>query len=721
MLTLLFTSMLTLSFNIQLVKASGTVYIRADGSIDPPTAPISTIDKITYTFTDNIYDNIWVERSNIIIDGAGYTVEGTEALGSTGIYLSGVSNVTIKNTNIKHFYYGLRLEDSCNNSISANNVVANNEAGIVLCSSSNNNSISGNNITNNGYGIYLDKSSNNSIAENSITVNNYAGIRLYWSSYNNVSGNNITNNLDGIWLSSSSNNTIFENVFTGCGLYVYDSYGNRVEGNTVNGKPLAYFEDVSDHTIEDAGQVVLVNCDNMRVENLNLSCASDGVQLWNTNNSIIANNNITANNVDGIGLSYSSNNTISGNNITANNWYGILLWYSLNNRVSGNNITANGWYGITDGILLDSCSNNSMYGNNITANNENGISLFDSSNNSIVRNNMLTNGNKGIELYNSSDNSIVENNIVANGYAGILLGNSNNNSIVRNNMLANGDEGIGFVRSSDNIVVGNNIANSNRGIWLYESSNNGVSGNSIVANSYEGIWLSGSSNNTISSNQIANNLFGIFLEGSNNSIYHNNFIGNTQHVKIYMSGYANFWDDGYPSGGNYWSDYTGEDANGDGIGDTPYIIDANNKDHYPLMNPWTPAPPTVVATADVVPNTLSLKSKGKWITAYIQLPKGYDAADINATTILLNGTISPVLDPKYDFVTNSSEYLIDHNNDGILERMVKFNRTEVSQFILERGIKYGNATLTLTGQLVDGTFFEGNDVIQARMQGENAR
>jgi hypothetical protein len=69
-------------------------------------------------------------------------------------------------------------------------------------------------------------------------------------------------------------------------------------------------------------------------------------------------------------------------------------------------------------------------------------------------------------------------------------------------------------------------------------------------------------------------------------IYHNNFIDNT--LQVYSFESLNVWDDGYPSGGNYWSDYTGTDGNGDGIGDTPYTIDVNNIDHYPLVNPWTP-------------------------------------------------------------------------------------------------------------------------------------
>jgi len=54
----------------------------------------------------------------------------------------------------------------------------------------------------------------------------------------------------------------------------------------------------------------------------------------------------------------------------------------------------------------------------------------------------------------------------------------------------------------------------------------------------------------------------------------------------WVSPSINTWDDGYPSGGNYWSDCTFEDQNSDGICDAPYVIDENNQDNYPLMSPW---------------------------------------------------------------------------------------------------------------------------------------
>jgi parallel beta-helix repeat protein len=108
-------------------------------------------------------------------------------------------------------------------------------------------------------------------------------------------------------------------------------------------------------------------------------------------------------------------------------------------------------------------------------------------------------------------------------------------------------------------------------------------------------FVGSSDHNSIRGNTVEGNSRGISLyESSNNSIIYNNFWNNTSQVDTYNS--VNSWDDGYPSGGNYWSDYTGEDANGDEIGDTPYTIDANNQDNYPLMGPWTNVGENVTAT-----------------------------------------------------------------------------------------------------------------------------
>lgn len=82
-------------------------------------------------------------------------------------------------------------------------------------------------------------------------------------------------------------------------------------------------------------------------------------------------------------------------------------------------------------------------------------------------------------------------------------------------------------------------------------------------------------------NHLQDNIIGIYFESSNgNDIFHNDFSENI--IQVEGSSY-NTWDDGYPSGGNYWSDYSGLDANSDGIGDSPYIIDEDNTDNYPLM------------------------------------------------------------------------------------------------------------------------------------------
>ncbi len=115
----------------------------------------------------------------------------------------------------------------------------------------------------------------------------------------------------------------------------------------------------------------------------------------------------------------------------------------------------------------------------------------------------------------------------------------------------------------------------------------------------------------------------------------------------------------------------------------------------------------IETSIDIHPNTLNLKSKGKFITAHIEL-EGADVRGINASSIRLNGAISPVLDEKYGFVTSEDSYIVDHNENGLPERMVKFWRSEVQE-ILDVGL---SVTITVTGQLFDGTPFSGTDEIR---------
>jgi parallel beta-helix repeat protein len=144
-----------------------------------------------------------------------------------------------------------------------------------------------------------------------------------------------------------------------------------------------------------------------------------------------------------------------------------------------------------------------------------------------------------------------------------------------------------------------------RGIHIYGSSHNIVENNTITnirnftdiggtMRSYAAIDVEGSLerpletsiNNTLVQNRLENNSCGIWINTlvANTKLYHNAFVNNIRQVNDVL-GTSTAWDNGYSSGGNYWSDYEGTDTNGDNIGDTPYRIDLGNADRYPLMRP----------------------------------------------------------------------------------------------------------------------------------------
>jgi len=665
---------LTLAFNVGLVHAQApvTVYINSDGSVSPSSAPISSVDNVTYTFTANMYNGIVVERNNIVIDGNGYTVQGNQSPSETGLNLTNISNVTIKNINFEDLYYGIYLAGSNNNTVMWNNATANGY-GIYLASSSNNtvsgnnatantigigveyssndNTVSGNNATANGVGyngigIVLDVSSNNNtVSGNDATANGDYGIWLISSSYNIVSGDNaIANRLYGIYLEAASNNIVSGNYAAGnnvTGIEIDSSSGNvlfsnvlddnshnfGVSGsalsdfmnsidtsNLVNGKPVYYMTSESNLVISpenypNIGYLAVINCTNVTVQGLTLTNEGQGILLAFTNDSKITNNNVT-NNEEGICLSSSSYNSVSGNNATVSSDYGIFLNDSSNNAVSGNNASAS-----SEGIELDYSSYNTVNGNSVTSNRFYGICLYYSNNNTDSGNNATANGvgynGYGIILESSSNNNTVSgNDATANSYDGIWLDYSSSNTISGNNVTANSRDGIDLFASSINTVNENNVtANSYDGIYLSDSSNNNiVSGSDATANSQYGIWLDSSSDNIVSGNNLTANGYGVYLYDSSNNNYisHNNFVGNGFQALVDSKSVRNAWDDGYPSGGNYWSDYQTKYPNAtengsSGIWNTPYVIDTNDTDYYPLMKPYAgliQPPETVYINSD---------------------------------------------------------------------------------------------------------------------------
>jgi nitrous oxidase accessory protein NosD len=246
---------------------------------------------------------------------------------------------------------------------------------------------------------------------------------------------------------------------------------------------------------------------------------------------------------------------------------------------------------------------NSYYINileNIIINNRYGIYIQGGMSHMLISNNRITNNRgDGINLYSGSGRITISDNIIANndqqgasGRGGISMFSSNNN-IISGNTITN-NSGWGNIDMANgcygNIITENNIEHDVKGIYIYPSCHDNIFSYNWFHNSGIGIYIkSDNEHNLIFCNNFTNNSYGIWFDkysSVNNTIFHNNFMNNMVHA---IDPFSNYWDDGYPSGGNFWDDYTGSDTNGDRIGDTPYAISyGNNADHYPLMFPYGP-------------------------------------------------------------------------------------------------------------------------------------
>lgn len=198
-----------------------------------------------------------------------------------------------------------------------------------------------------------------------------------------------------------------------------------------------------------------------------------------------------------------------------------------------------------------------------------------------------------------ADNCEMKNNYLFHNCHNIRLNYSCGSKVIRNTVEGNG-YGIRLIHSIDCVVMDNNVSNCIGAVHLEYATNCTVERNYLTQNS-QGIRLySPCTYNEIVANMVYGNAYDGMIEAMpgnttffHNVFFHNNFINNTHPFIYKVSG--NIWDDGYPSGGNHWSDYTGVDlfsgphqneTGSDGIGDTPYMVNYFEMDRYPLVQPY---------------------------------------------------------------------------------------------------------------------------------------
>jgi parallel beta-helix repeat protein len=430
------------------------------------------------------------------------------------------------------------------------------------------------------------------------SIFNYQGTSLYiCSSHNNISDNNFSKTDDyktdthsGIEISNNnSDNYISNNNF-------YNLNGTGIELSTNCEKTIiinnTFFENYNNilvrsncHNTKIIGNIVLGNdgtssiCvieSNNNIIKENYVTPPDtwtGIRLFSSNNNIVSNNTIFGINVScGISLSNSNHNNIYDNHMFN---CGLVVSNSFKNIVVNNIVNDKSL------IYLENYSN-------LTIANNSGQILLVNCKNITIKNQKLSNTYWGLALLKTTNCYISDCKFSHNG-RGISLDRSNC-IIMINNIFSNKSGIIG--QDTHNNTIENNIFDNNHvGILLYRSNYNLITNNDINKNSIGIDLMDNSNSNIISNNTISyQKWYGIEIGPycSDNIVYHNRFLTNKYNA---WDKDSNIWDNGYPSGGNFWDDYNGTDADGDGIGDKPYSIIGNrSEDRYPLGNfkPTTP-------------------------------------------------------------------------------------------------------------------------------------
>ncbi|UCE38511.1 MAG: right-handed parallel beta-helix repeat-containing protein [Thermoplasmata archaeon] len=471
-------------------------------------------------------------------------------------------------------------------------------------------------------------------------------IEIYGGAHAEIKYCDISYAWDGLYFWSSSNNLVSNCSFTsnfGSGIYLYTSSDNNIiTNNYVSGSNFG---------------IHLWSSSNNNISNNILSNNGNGIHLWKSSNIHIIGNNFTNDGVilEGDLLQHFNSHTIPDNNIVN----GKPLYYYKN--INGIDIN-----GIPVGqIILANC--NSFNLKNLEIENADAaIELAFSSNIQIINNHISKNKAHGIFLaYLADNNNITNNHVIDNKGNSINLFLSSNNNIINNNFSSNNLDGMYVVASSNNHITKNIFFNNNlNGLRLGGASNNVITKNLFHSNTMGGVDLTSSDYNQITANNVSNNNIGIKIKSSsNNQIFHNNILDNSNQATDDTS--SNIWNDAYPSGGNFWSDWSptcNDLYNGtitpqttgspDGICDEQYDIDGDSSDFYPLKYPFLPLP-------DIEPPTID------GVIAVPDPQDVYDYVNISATVIddeQLGDVWINITDPNGVTLENDT-MIYDNTND----------------------------------------------------------